>query len=91
MNQSILHSLVGNLLQVQTATPIGLYEQIDATFSPIATAWESFILAGIPLENGKYLPFVVLLLVAGAAFFTLYFTFINIRYFPLAIRVVSGK
>lgn len=92
MNQSILHSLVGNLLQVQiNTTPMGIDERIDAAFSPIATAWESFILAGIPLGNGKYLPFVVLLLVSGAAFFTIYFAFINIRRFPLAIQVVSGK
>jgi AGCS family alanine or glycine:cation symporter len=36
-------------------------------------------------------PFVVILLVSGALFFTLYFSFINIRKFGLAIRVVRGK
>src|SRR5690606_21349624 len=34
---------------------------------------------------------LVILLVTGALFFTLYFTFINIRLFPRAISVVRGK
>ncbi len=41
-------------------------------------------------QKGK-LPIVLLLLVVGAAFFTVYFGFINLRRFPLAINVVRGK
>ena len=33
----------------------------------------------------------VILLVSGAAFFTIYFSFVNIRRFRLAIQVVRGK
>jgi hypothetical protein len=36
-------------------------------------------------------PLVLLLLVFGAAFFTITFGFINVRLLPFAIRVVSGK
>jgi AGCS family alanine or glycine:cation symporter len=36
-------------------------------------------------------PFVILLLVGSAAFFTLYFGFPNIKYFSTAINVVRGK
>lgn len=36
-------------------------------------------------------PVVVILLVLGAGFFTIYFGFINIRMIPFAIKVVSGK
>ena len=36
-------------------------------------------------------PFVLILLVASAAFFTIYFGFPNIRYFKTAINVVRGK
>ena len=36
-------------------------------------------------------PFVIILLVVSAFFFTIYFGFPNIRYFPKAINVVRGK
>ena len=36
-------------------------------------------------------PIVVILLVIGAGFFTIYFGFINLRMIPFAIQVVSGK
>lgn len=65
---------------------VGLDEKIDNAFSPIADAWESFVL--YPVFG---IPFVVILLVVGATFFTIYFGFINIRKFPLAIQVVRGK
>ena len=38
-----------------------------------------------------YIPIVLLLLVFGALFFTIKFSFINIRKFPLAINTVRGK
>jgi len=37
------------------------------------------------------MPFVLLVLLLGATFFTLYFAFVNIRKFGLAINVVRGK
>ena len=64
----------------------GLDQQINDAFDPIATWWEGLILtpvAGVPV--------VVIILVVGAAFFTVVFGFINIRRFPLAINVVRGK
>ena len=64
----------------------GLDEKIDAAFAPISNAFQSVIL----FQVGG-IPFVVVLLVLGATFFTLYFGFINIRRFPLAINVVRGK
>ncbi len=64
----------------------GLDKQIDEKFDPIATWWEGFVLTSSPA-----MPFVLLLLVVSAAFFTLLFGFANVRLFPLAIRVVSGK
>ena len=41
-------------------------------------------------EKNK-LPIVVIILVVGASIFTVVFGFINFRYLPFAIRVVSGK
>jgi len=37
-----------------------------------------------------FLPIVIVVLLAGAVIFTLYFGFVNIRKFPLAINVVRG-
>ncbi len=69
----------------------GLDERINEWFEPIADAWVNLILTSVPLGGGHSIPLVVLLLVLGALFFTIYFSFINIRKFPLAIRVVAGK
>ena len=43
------------------------------------------------LVPGTGVPLVVFLLVIGAVFFTIYFKFINLRRFTLAINVVRGK
>jgi alanine or glycine:cation symporter, AGCS family len=68
----------------------GIDEKIDNAFAPIANAWESLVLTSIPIAEGKNMPIVVLFLVLGAAFFTIYFGFINLRKIPFAIRVVKG-
>ncbi|WP_456440324.1 alanine/glycine:cation symporter family protein [Psychroserpens sp.] len=68
----------------------GLDEKINDAFMPVATWWENFILTTIPI--GSYnIPFVVLLLVVGATFFTFYFKFPSITKFGLAINTVRGK
>lgn len=68
----------------------GIDEKINDAFSPVADAWENFVLTTVTLGDHK-IPFVVLLLVIGATIFTLSFGFINVRKFPLAINVVRGK
>ena len=65
---------------------MGLDERINEAFAPFASAWENLVF--YPVFG---VPFVVILLVFGAAFFTLYFGFINIRKFPLSINIVRGK
>ncbi len=66
----------------------GLDERINDWFHPITESWESIVLWEIPESN---IPLVLLLLIVGAVFFTLYFGFINLRKIPLAIDVVIGK
>ncbi len=68
----------------------GLDERVNDAFMPLATWWEGLVLTSVPIA-GKNLPVVVLLLVLGASFFTIYFGFPNIRRFALAIGVVRGK
>ena len=64
----------------------GLDQRIDDAFQPISDFFSSVIF----FEVSGY-PFVILLLVASALFFTLYFGFPNIRYFLTSINVVIGK
>ncbi|MGD2004954.1 MAG: alanine/glycine:cation symporter family protein [Flavobacteriaceae bacterium] len=69
---------------------LGLDEQINNAFMPIATAWENLVLTPIPL--GSYnVPVVLILLVMGATFFTLYFKFPSITQFGTAVQTVRGK
>lgn len=74
-----------------TAPARGLDERINDWFAPIAQAWGSVIFYPIQFTDTIAVPFVVILLVGGALFFTLYFGFVNIRKFGLAIQVVRGK
>ena len=64
----------------------GLDKKIDEAFAPVS----EFFSKTVFFEIAGY-PFVILLLIASAAFFTLYFGFPNFRYFKTAINVVRGK
>lgn len=65
----------------------GIDQRIDEAFKPIADKWGGLVF--YPVFEG--VPFVLMLLIFGAAFFTVVFGFINIRGFWLAINVVRGK
>lgn len=68
----------------------GLDERVNDAFMPVAEAWEGLVL--YPVTIGEYnIPFVVILLVCGATFFTVIFRFPNILKFPLAVNTVRGK
>ena len=64
----------------------GLDQQIDEAFKPFSDAISNIIFFEI-----LGTPFVLILLVGSALFFTIYFGFVNIRRFPTAINVVRGK
>lgn len=68
----------------------GLDEIVNDAFMPVATAWEGFILTSVPIA-GQNIPIVVMLLVLGATFFTIYFSVPGITKFKLAINTVRGK
>lgn len=68
----------------------GIDEKINDAFMPVATWWEGFVLSTVPIA-GIDVPFVVILLVGGATFFTIYFSFPSITKFGLAINTVRGK
>jgi AGCS family alanine or glycine:cation symporter len=66
----------------------GLDEKINEAFTPIANWWEGLILHHF---FGTGIPTIIILLVGGALFFTVYFGFVNIRRFGTAINTVRGK
>jgi alanine or glycine:cation symporter, AGCS family len=64
----------------------GLDERINDAFKPVADWWSWLVfypVYGVPL--------VLILLISGAAFFTVAFGFVSIRKFWTAINVVRGK
>ncbi|MGV3763304.1 alanine/glycine:cation symporter family protein [Parapedobacter sp.] len=69
----------------------GIDQQIDAWFAPIADWWERIVFFTIPFTEQISVPVVLILLVSGGLFFTIYFKFVNIRKLPVAIRAIRGK
>lgn len=69
----------------------GLDQKIDEAFKPISDFFSGVIFFPIYKSETIEIPFVLLLLVASAAFFTIYFKFPNIFHFKTAINVVRGK
>ena len=69
----------------------GLDERINEKLEPIAKAIAEVVFWAIPVGNGLSIPIVLIVLVLGALYFTLYFNFPNFRYFKLATQVVRGK
>ena len=69
----------------------GLDQQIDEAFQPVADFFTKMIFFPIYESETYTIPFVLVLLVGSALFFTIYFKFPNIFHFKTAINVVRGK
>ncbi len=65
-------------------------ETINEAFRPIASAISDLVFFSVPLGESQ-LPLIVVWLIAGALYFTVYLRLINIRGFVHAIRIVIGK
>lgn len=66
-------------------------DKIDTLFKDYTGWFVEAIFYEIPFSETYKIPWVVIVLVGGAVFFTIYFKFINITGFRMAIRVVRGK
>ncbi len=84
---SILAFIIPIITSAQETTEKGLDQKIDEAFQPVSDFFSNVIF--FEIFDGA--PFVIILLVLSALFFTLYFGFPNIRYFGKAINVVRGK
>jgi AGCS family alanine or glycine:cation symporter len=67
----------------------GLDAQVNALLAPLSELFSSLVFYSVELL-GVQLPLVVLWLVAGTLFCTLYLGFINLRGLPHALRLVRG-
>ncbi len=74
----------------QDAPAKGIDQRIDEAFKPTSDFIVETVFYAIPMGNGVGLPIVLIVLILGATFFTLYFGFPNIRHLPLAIKTVRG-
>lgn len=74
----------------QEAGEKGLDEIVNDAFMPFATWWEGFVLTPIGIVEYD-IPIVLILLILGATFFTIYFKFPSVTKFGLAINTVRGK
>ncbi len=68
----------------------GIDSIINNLMQPVADAIAGVVFFAVPV-NGSELPLILIWLVAGGAFFTVYFGFINIRGFRHAIDLVAGR
>ncbi len=87
----ILFFLVVYSFTLFSQESLSVDEQINHKFRE-ATAWfTDSILYQIPIAENTAIPWVLIILVGGALYFTIYFKAINIRAFLTAINIVRGK
>ncbi|WP_298346430.1 alanine/glycine:cation symporter family protein [uncultured Algibacter sp.] len=88
---SIFTLITPVLIIAQETAEKGLDQRIDEAFQPVADGFFDFIFFPIYKSDAITIPFVLVLLVGSALFFTIYFKFPNIFHFKTAINVVRGK
>jgi AGCS family alanine or glycine:cation symporter len=66
-------------------------EKIDTIFKNYTGWFVDAIFYEIPFSETYKIPWVLIVLIGGAIFFTIYFKFINFTGFRTALRVVQGK
>ena len=69
----------------------GSGNNLDSIFKKYTGWFVDFIFLEIPFSENFQIPWVLIVLVGGAIYFTIYFKLINFRHFGTAIKVVSGK
>lgn len=89
-NLTIFVGSISSLLCPISLTAQGLDERINDAFMPFALSWESLVFTEISI-GGFGIPLVLIILILGASFFTIYFRGVNVRHFWTAIQVVRGK
>lgn len=69
----------------------GVDEIINEAVTPAADFISSIVFYSFEVQDGMEVPYILIWLLVGATFFTLYLKFINIKGFGKAIQIVKGK
>lgn len=87
-----LFGLIATIIPVLSfAAEKSVEQKIDEAFGSLTGWFVDLIFWEIPVSNSISIPWVLIVLVGGAIFFTLYFRLINISGFFTAINIVRGK
>ena len=86
-----LLSFLSFMLPALTFAQESTSEKIDAVFSKYTSWFVDAIFYEIPFSEQFQIPWVLIVLVGGALYFTIYFKLINFTGFWTAIKVVQGK
>jgi AGCS family alanine or glycine:cation symporter len=90
--KNIVLALIGFITPLVSLAQSGSIDsKIDQYMGPITKIIEDIIFFTVPVGFGYEVPFVLIWLLFGAIFFTIYFNFISISGFKHAIDVVRGK
>ncbi len=73
----------------ESAGSLPIDQVIDQAFQPIASFFSGIVMYTVPVGDVE-VPLIVVWLIAGASFFTVYLGGINIRGFRHALRIVRG-
>ena len=82
-------TLLGLFISMPVFADSGIDSRINEAIEPFADAVAGFIFMSFPVA-GVPVPFVLVWLIAGAIFFTIYFRFINFRAFRHGFQLVRG-
>ena len=90
-----LYALISLFLSIPIfASAKGVDESINDFFAPITRFVEAIVFVSFKFEIGETvynMPIVLIILILGALYFTIYFRFPNFRHFRLSLDVVRGK
>ena len=78
------------LVYAQESAERGLDERINDFFATVTGPIVATVFTAIPIA-GVQTPLVLIILLLGATFFTVYFGFVNFRHFGTSLNVVRGK
>lgn len=78
------------LFAQETSEAISFDERIETAFAPISKVVTSIVFFSIPIA-GKDVPVVIIILLLGALYFTLYNKFANVRLLGVALNAAKGK
>ena len=91
---SFLALLISPLLSFSQTSEHGLDQRINDLVEPLTSFVYNIVfypwVYNSP-ENATKMPFVIIMLLAAATIFTIYFKFINVRSFKLAFHTIRGK